>query len=442
MTVNDLLIGPLVALVILLIAYILRPFVTDKWSYPYYYPALILKMFSAIALGLLYQFYYGGGDTFTYFTHGASHIYEAFYNNPQVGIKLIFGSSDYQDGTWEYASKIWTYRDSSSYLVVRIAGFIALFTGGTYSGVALVFSAISFSGMWALFRALLKLYPEQNFGLAIATLFIPSVLFWGSGILKDTLTIGMLGWATAALIHLLYFDRSWGWWAVLIGSLTVIFFIKRYIVLSFVPAAIVWAFIVRMKKINNQMAQWLAAPVLGIITIYFAYQAILWVGMNDRRYSIDRIAETAKITAYDVGRWTGRNAGSRYDLGDLDGTIPGMLRLAPSAINVSLFRPYLWEINNPLMLIASLESSILLILTMIVLMRAVRVLPRLANSPMVLFAFTFSMIFAFAVGISTYNFGTLFRYKIPLMPFYGILLVIAWAEASALIKQRSQRQAT
>ena len=70
MTVNDLLIGPLVALVILLIAYILRPFVTDKWSYPYYYPALILKMFSAIALGLLYQFYYGGGDTFTYFTHG------------------------------------------------------------------------------------------------------------------------------------------------------------------------------------------------------------------------------------------------------------------------------------------------------------------------------------------------------------------------------------
>ena len=190
------------------------------------------------------------------------------------------------------------------------------------------------------------------------------------------------------------------------------------------------------------MAQWLAAPVLGIITIYFAYQAILWVGMNDRRYSIDRIAETAKITAYDVGRWTGRNAGSRYDLGDLDGTIPGMLRLAPSAINVSLFRPYLWEINNPLMLIASLESSILLILTMIVLMRAVRVLPRLANSPMVLFAFTFSMIFAFAVGISTYNFGTLFRYKIPLMPFYGILLVIAWAEASALIKQRSQRQAT
>ena len=183
-----------------------------------------------------------------------------------------------------------------------------------------------------------------------------------------------------------------------------------------------------MKKISNQMTQWLTAPILAAITLFFAYQAILWVGMNDRRYSIDNIAETARITAYDVGRWSGRNAGSRYDLGDLDGTIPGMVRLAPAAINVALFRPYPWEISNPLMLLASLESSILLIVSIIVFIGALRVSGRLVGSPLIIFSLIFSMIFAFAVGISTYNFGTLFRYKIPLMPFYAILLVLAWAE--------------
>ena len=32
--------------------------------------------------------------------------------------------------------------------------------------------------------------------------------------------------------------------------------------------------------------------------------------------------------------------------------------------------------------------------------------------------FVFSLIFAISVGISSGNFGTLVRYKIPLMPFY------------------------
>jgi hypothetical protein len=34
--------------------------------------------------------------------------------------------------------------------------------------------------------------------------------------------------------------------------------------------------------------------------------------------------------------------------------------------------------------------------------------------------------FAFAVGVSTFNFGTLTRYKIPLMPFYALALVYAY----------------
>ena len=36
----------------------------------------------------------------------------------------------------------------------------------------------------------------------------------------------------------------------------------------------------------------------------------------------------------------------------------------------------------------------------------------------------FSLFFAFAVGISTSNFGSLVRYRIPLLPFYVSSLVI------------------
>jgi hypothetical protein len=52
------------------------------------------------------------------------------------------------------------------------------------------------------------------------------------------------------------------------------------------------------------------------------------------------------------------------------------------------------------------------------------------------FLFTFSMIFAFAVGLSTGNFGTLSRYKIPCMPFFAALLIILYFSKQKRLKQR------
>ena len=169
--------------------------------------------------------------------------------------------------------------------------------------------------------------------------------------------------------------------------------------------------------------------------VFLSVYIIFKVGENSPRYSIENFAETARITAYDVGRFTGRNAGSRYDLGDFEGNIFSMLRLAPAAINVSLYRPYLWEVRGPLMLLAALEGLTLLIFTIIILFRVVWFKINVLNSPAAWFSLVFSLTFAFAVGISTYNFGTLFRYKVPLMPFFAILLVLAWSRSKQQVKK-------
>lgn len=346
MVLSDFIIGPLVMIVIYVLAFIVRPLVTYSFTHKYFMPALTIKLLAALALGLLYQFYYGGGDTFTYFTHGASHIYRAFLDEPAKAFRLIFMRNDYQGGVYEYASRIWTYRDSSSFMVVRLAGLISIFTAGSYVGTAMVFAAISFSGLWAMYISFVKLFPDKHLPIAIAILFIPSAVFWGSGILKDTITFGMIGWATAVLIQMLYYRKRWLSILVFVLSLYIVFYIKRYIVLSFLPAAIMWAYLVNIKKIKNQMMKVVITPVVIVLTSLLAYQAVTWVGRNDQRYALEKLAETAKITAYDVGRWTGKDAGSRYDLGDLDGTLSGMIQKAPAAINVSLFRPYLWEVQK------------------------------------------------------------------------------------------------
>lgn len=390
-------------------------------------PALLFKMTSAILLGLLYHFYYGGGDTFTYFTRGAIHIYDAFWDKPILAWYLIFGETDYSNGVFSYASKIFMYNDPSSYMIVRIAGFISLFVGGSYIATSLVFATLSFSGIWAMYQSFTKLFPKKEWLLALAILFIPSAVFWGSGILKDTVTFGFLGWATAAFIHLIYGNNKRVLWALIfLFSLFVIYQIKIYIVMSLLPAMIVWAYFVNISKVKNPVARYMIAPFVIIITIVFSGYAVYSVGADNKKYAVENLAETARITAYDVGRFTGKNAGSRYDLGDLDGSALSMLKLGPAAINVALFRPYLWEVKNPLMLLASLEGLVFLILLIVILVKSRRTLLKVFNNPAIIFSLIFSLTFAFAVGISTYNFGTLFRYKVPLMPFFAIFLAIAW----------------
>ena len=440
MELKDLLIAPVIAFFIYGIAIIIRPWVTYEENQKYFLPALTLKLIGAILLGVLYQFYYGGGDTFGYF-RGATTIFETFFEEPVIAFKLIFNENNYQDGVYKYASEIWMYQNATAYMVVRIAGIFAIITGGSYSGVALLFALVSFSGLWAMYMAFSKLFPEHVLGLALAILFIPSTIFWGSGILKDSITFGMLGWSTAALINLLYWQRRpWLWAAILVFSLMLAFSIKEYIVLSFLPAAMIWGYFVMIRKVSNKMLRFLVAPFVMVSIVVLAAYTVFKVGENSPRYSIPNLVETARITAYDIGRWTGRNAGSRYDLGDLDGTLTGMLRLAPAAINVSLYRPYLWEVQGPLMLLASLEGLALLVLTIIIVFRMIWFKINVLNSPAAWFSLVFSLTFAFAVGISTYNFGTLFRYKVPLMPFFAILLVLAWSNSQQRIKEKRLRK--
>ena len=92
----------------------------------------------------------------------------------------------------------------------------------------------------------------------------------------------------------------------------------------------------------------------------------------------------------------------------------GLIKVFPKAINVALFRPYVWEIRKPILLAAALEGVITLYLTVTLLFKAgfVRFFKLITDNPEVQFCLVFSIIFAFAVGFTSFNFGALARYKI------------------------------
>ena len=86
------------------------------------------------------------------------------------------------------------------------------------------------------------------------------------------------------------------------------------------------------------------------------------------------------------------------------------------------------------MLISAVESFAILLLTLYILFYARSVLHRVITNPLLLFCILFSLTFAFAVGVSTFNFGTLVRYKIPMIPFYIIALGEVYCQAKSFKK--------
>ncbi|HRH57324.1 MAG TPA: hypothetical protein PLS10_06715 [Chitinophagales bacterium] len=150
------------------------------------------------------------------------------------------------------------------------------------------------------------------------------------------------------------------------------------------------------------------------------------IAQYSERYAFDNLVRTAKDTQNWIYLSSQASGGSAYSLGDVSYTPLGMLKVFPKAVNVALFRPYLWEAKKPILIPAALEGLISLFLTIRLLYKCgfTRFAKLIIGNPEVQFCLIFSVIFAFSVGFTSFNFGSLVRYKIPLMPFYYIALFI------------------
>lgn len=435
MELRDLIVTPIIIFLVYAGAYWIRPYVTDAINRKYFIPALTVRIIGALAVGFLYQFYYDGGDTFNFHTHGSRIIWEAFMEDPVIGIKLLFSTGEYDGGIFNYATQIPFYRDTSSFAIIRIATFLDLFTFSSYSATAILFSVISFAGLWMLFKVFYMLYPDLRDQLAVSCFFIPSVFFWGSGLLKDTITLSATCMAVYC-IHELIIRRRFlvTLLLLLIVSLYALYIIKIYILLILLPSVIIWIFLEKAKNIKGLMLRVMIGPVIFVISLFLAGYSLIKASEDNPKYSLEMLAKTAKTTAYDIRYWSGRDAGSGYSLGELDGSFNSLIKLAPQAINVAMFRPYPWEVKNPLMLISSIESTVFLLVVVVLLIKSGRSFLYSVRDPVFIFILIFTLVFAFGVGVSTYNFGTLSRYKIPMLPFFAIALVLIHSNSKRLKK--------
>lgn len=429
-SLSDIFLVPLyIAMVMTVIILISRKYKNPTIKKFFIYGALA-KILAGQAVSFLYIFYYKYGDTLRYFSFGEMYKDLILYSeNLSFWDVLFMGNEDFVNIISYRIDYAYGFAESS-FVVNKISGLLSLISFSSFLVITIFFSILSFSGIWMMFKTFCNMYPRLYREFAFAILFFPSVTFWGSGLMKDSLCIGALGWLTWGIYNLFIAKGLDG--RTKIYSLIAVFLtinllasIKVYIVMAFLLGALTWIFFHYRDKVQNKVIKALLIPITILLLIPVLILGLQLFAEELGKYAIENIADTAYSLNAALSKG---DAGSSYDIGLTEPTLAGLISKAHIAIIVTLFRPFLWEVNNPIMLAAAIESILILYFTIRVIFKVgiTKVIPLILNNSVLLFCFVYSLIFAFAVGITSSNFGTLVRYKIPCMSFYLIGLVILY----------------
>ena len=182
----------------------------------------------------------------------------------------------------------------------------------------------------------------------------------------------------------------------------------------------------------------MALPVISVFIVVFGYLLISSIAEETQKYSsIDTITQRIGGFHTDHGR---RTDASTYHLGEIEYTPLGMLKKLPESVNVTLFRPYIWEVKNIVMLVSAVESLLFLLVTIYMLIKAgpLKLLKSLFSNPEVTLCLSFTIILGFVVGFTSMNFGALARFKIPILPFFAMGIFII--QDSGVLKASNRKK--
>jgi hypothetical protein len=381
--------------------------------------------FATVQVPLTLSFY-AGGDMFSYFYYGEllAHMMERdpIHVIPEVTALMLHKRP--------HLPLMITGAGSGTGTMSALTAWTFYVLGPSKYAASIAFAILSLCGKTAMYRVFrANVGPEFRLPAALATFFVPSFVFWSSGLIKEAVVVAGFGWA-------LYGAHLWisescvvrGWVLMLIGAIP-ISLIKPYVLFPLVLAGGSWYYWARSLKrgrVRIRPSYLVVAALLGI-------GGIVLIGHYSPEYALDNL--TARTSALQqVGRYSGLRGGSHFTLsGEVPTTLVGQLVYAPAALVASLFRPALFEVHNLLMLANALETTALtLLFARILLTRNLgNVRRQIADDPFLVFCLVFVVAFGIAVGLASTNLGTLSRYRCPLLPFFVLLLLVLGRPLSA-----------
>lgn len=410
--------------------------IKSGFTYYRFLPNLFLiKALLGTLYCIIYTYYYTyGGDSVGYFTSSVVLSRALFTFGPFAFMEIIasiLSKASYipylndDTGYFDFFSLADTNAIFTSFYTIpfTILGF------NNYILATIVLNVFSTMALWKLFQVVHYYYAHKLSIMFNFLYFFPSLLFWGSGILKDNYCLSFLSIYVYSFFKLYILkQKKFKYYMGFLLSIPIILSMKPYIVLSIIPGSILWLNFEKIKRIKSTAGKFIFLPIsilfFGSILILSYVRFSEYLG----EYGYDKILDKAVKTQRDLIR--GEAYGQNYfNIGEFDPTFSGIMSKFFPALNAVLFRPYLWESRNIMMIFSGLENFLILLISLFLIIKIrLKILKLILQNPLLFFSFSFALFFGFSVGLTTSNFGALVRLKIPAIAFYLLSLMMIYAD--------------
>jgi hypothetical protein len=374
-----------------------------------YWFAFFFRILMGTALGLVYLYYYSANDTWLFFK--------------DANVIAEFGKSDFAgfvkflltDDAPGYLSDRLVNSQERSLFLIKIMSVFSWIGGSNYWVSAVWFSLISFLASWYLFSVVARLFENAWMAAALSFLFFPSITFWSSGLVKETLALAGIYFIAAVFLKFIHQQKlMWFEWALALYSFWVAWNLKYYWTALFGAVLVTYLLIFFLSRKfsvfqKNKVISWLIIFVFlcggaSLLHPNFYLNRFLEVLITNHKDFIKISADEGLIHFYNLhASWT------------------SVILNSPWALFSGLLRPFVWEASGMTAMLASLENLVIAILLISGLSGF-----RMKNPHKLLLFSTIMYIALLCVflALSTPNLGTLSRYRVGFLPF--LIFIISY----------------
>lgn len=387
------------------------------------------RMLGSVMYSLILQYYYGYGDSFTYYEGGTFLINQVLDNVANIKY-LFYPASELQriySGIEGSVGGVNGYIASdSSAAVMKVSAVVSIASFNTFMITSLFFGLFSFAGQWKLFQVFNDITGKKHQKLlGFAVLYTPAIWFWGSGLLKEAICLGGVGFILSTLYNSIIKKRINRWdWVLSLFLIYMVYMIKSYIIVILAVSLFFTSLFVVFQRIRIVLLRLILVALMLIILFFSLSLSNFSEQINDlTEESVTQIETFQK--SYEAANNYDDRSQAGIEVANINYTFTGILAKSPSIIFSCLFRPFIWESKKIIILFSSFESTLLLLSTLFLLYktRFFGIFRIIFTQPFIFFSFLVSLFFATIIGFTTFNFGTMIRYKMMLLPFYYFMLV-------------------
>ncbi len=387
----------------------------------------ILKIFSGITLWAVYTFYYkdrATSDIYKYFD-ASKIMFDTLKTNPVHFLKMLTGIgnntlefSPYYDKMNFWSRQIESSIYNDSHTIIRFNTLVRFFSFGYYNVHTVFICFLSFIGLTAICKTFYPMLQDKKRELFISVFLLPSVLFWGSGVLKEGLILFALG------LFIYYFNQLFKIHAIIIclGVGLLLALSKFYVWLAIMPGLI---FMLWMNKSNGTKKVLKFTTIICITAIvglnidkFTSIQNPL-VTLSQKQIEFNKLSSGVVTDAYNKPIPI---PGSVIQINTLEPTLTSFIKNSPQALVNTLFRPFVWELKSPMIVLAGIENLVILafIILCIIFIKPLSGI----QWEYVFFCSSFVILQFLIIGCTTPILGAIVRYKVPALPFLLITFLL------------------